>query len=611
MKNCCVSKSQTKQYATTQHNAKKKRPGLDKLGDNKILKNFELFFSNHRFLFSVLINIILFTLFFVLFTPRFAINDDPAMMRIASGELLGEPNEHLIFINVIIGHFLKYMYTILPQWNWYVILFYACHFFSMVAVLYVFLRNQFSFYNVLLFLLLFAFVEVHFLTNLQFTTTAFVTGISGFLILYSTGFMEAKDKWHGIIAGIILLVLSGLIRSQVFNALLLLWVPLILYRAYTDKSYQVVIPAAIAVILFFSAGHYDDNYYNLQPDWAYYTQYNSLRANLTDYPQFAYNENTEPVYEEVGWSENNVNMFRAWSFADKEVFPLEDLAYIVENIRPNAAVVESAESDNTSNGETTTILSLIPQDIIRGLLFILIIFLIAFHVVHKQERRLLLFAFFMIAVAMVYLAYQGRLPLRVFYPMFYSLCIISLFYMTNNSNHFLSRHRIIEGLKKAAYVALSLLFIGVIFIDGRNSRINMLVQERIDYNLNQLAAQDYIYVTWPRPGSLETLIISRYFSISIINPLTIDSYSDVHMATLGGWSVHSPHYKETLVNYGISNIYLDTVNDDTILLVALPFLVENLLPEFMEENYGLSIKAIPVHITDDIPTYQIIEAGVE
>ena len=149
------------------------------------LKKFILFFSKHRFLFSLLINGILFSLFFLFFTPRFAINDDPAMMSIASGELLGEPNEHLIFINVIIGHFLKFMYTVLPQLNWYILLFYFCHFVAMTVIFYVFLRNSLTLCNLLLYFLLFVFIEVNFLTNLHFTTTAFVLGISGFLLLFS------------------------------------------------------------------------------------------------------------------------------------------------------------------------------------------------------------------------------------------------------------------------------------------------------------------------------------------------------------------------------------------------------------------------------------------
>ena len=567
---------------------------------SKALKPVILFFLDNRSFLSLLINIILFSLFFFLFTPRFAINDDPAMMRIASGELLGEPNEHLIFINVIIGHFLKFMYEILPQLNWYVLFFYICHFISMVVVLGVFLRNKISFYNILLYLLLFVLVEVHFLTNLQFTTTAFVVGTSGFLLLFSIEDKLLIDKWPGLSMGIILLLLSSLIRENVFYALLLLWVPLISYRVYINKAYQRIIPVAIAVTLVFLANYYDSNHYNKQPDWEYYSQYNSLRANLTDYPQFAYNENTKDVYEHVEWSENNVNMFRAWSFADREVFPLKDLEYIVENIDP-----VYTGPINIFN-HIYFILRYLDS---RGLWFIILVFTIASITVRKQEKYHLFIALLMLLVVTVYLSYIGRLPPgRVLYPLIYNTCVISIFYLTNYSNNIFEKYSVRKSLKYFIHIILSVIIVAIFFVEGRNSMINKYVQERIDYNREQLAADRYIYATWPHPGMFYPMIFSEYHTFSFITKN--DGYN-VKTLPYGGSLSHSPHHNKVYSNHSIENIYIDLAERDDILLIAHPYMVQHNLIEFMEENYGIKVEAVPVSITDDIPAFHISRIETE
>ena len=567
---------------------------LDKFSEKYALKNFILFLSKHRFLSSLLINGILFSFFLFLFTPRYAINDDPTMMMIASGELLGEPNEYLIFINIIIGHFLKFMYTLLPKLNWYVILFFTCHFFSMVIVLYIFLRNKFSFINILLYLLMFVMVAANFLTNFEFTTTAFVVGISGFLLLLSSGEEALNGKYLILALGIVLLLLSGLIRENVFYALLLLWLPLILYKSFAVKSFQMLIPLVIAVIIFYLANLYDTNYYYQNPDWKFYSQYNSLRANLTDYPHFDYNENTMQVYEAVGWSETNVRMFRAWSFADIEIFPIEDLFYIVENIP--ATFNDPADIIMTFS----YFFNLLDR---RILFFTVFIFLIAFITAQKKEPRFLLVAFLMMLVASVYLSHIGRLPPRVFHSLLYSLCIISLYFLTNNINLYFNNPKISASFINITYIILSIVIILVFLVNGLNSKVNLLVQERIDFNLDQLASHNFLYVFWPQPGSFETLISSKEFSVSFVNRFEMNRNKKAIILPLGGSLMHSPHVDRIFFRHSIQNIYLALLEKDDILLIAHPTLVEDLFIKFMEDNYGLSIKAFPVQLTDDIQAF--------
>ncbi len=569
------------------------------LGNNGgAIYDIKQYFSANRFLFAILTNMILFALFFVFFTPIFAINDDPAMMRIASGARTGEPSEYLIFINVIIGHFLKLFYTLFPQLNWYVIIFYLVHFISMVAVLYVFLRNAFSLKNILLFLLLFVFIETQFLTYLQFTTTAFVAGISGILLFLSFEDETKNSKWSGLAAGILLVVLAGLIRSSVVYALLMLWLPLCIYRAYITKSFYKIIPIVIAALFFFAASEYDTRYYEKQPDWSYYKEYNSLRSNLTDYQHFAYTEDTKEVYDAVGWSENNVNMFRNWSFADLEVFPLEDLAYIVSNIE-------------TPGRNFADILSTLYRAFSyldsRGLWFIIAIVLTALITVNRQEKKYLLLALLVVSAASVYLAYSGRILPRAFFPLLYFLCCFAMFNLTLSYNNIFAKHSLKHVSRLFIYCSLAFIIFLIFSVEAGNSSINKLIGDRIDYNAEQLASRDYIYATWPSPGSFESFIMSRNYSLTLFNVHDTDHSRQINRLPFGGSFSHSPHNNKILADASIDNIYIDLVERNDILLIADRALIKYLLTQFMHENYGIKIQAVPIQITEYIIAYEVSE----
>jgi hypothetical protein len=561
-------------------------------------QTFKECIAKRPFFTALLVNLILFSLFFLFHHPRFAINDDPAMMSIASGLSTGEPSEYLIFINIIIGHLLKNLYTAMPGLNWYVILLYLIHFVSLTIILYIFLLNRYSVYSLILFLLLFVFTSTSFLTNLQFTTTAFAAGISGLLLLLRLKETTVKKSLTLSALAVTMLVTAGLIRGSVFYAMLAIGLPLIIFKAYQQKNLHNLIALAISALLFLAASNYDSFSYQKDPDWNYYSQYNSLRANLTDYPQYAYDENTKDIYNAVGWTENRVNMFRSWSFADRDIFALEDLTYIVEHIEAGPVRDISSTFSAFFFG-----LVLVRHTDLSGFLFTFAVFIMTILVVRREDKQYWYVALLMVTAAAVYLAYGGRLPARVLYPLLYFLCCYAFYFLTKDRNNVfryiqnLSRHR------GYIYIALTLICIGIFLLDAQKSYNNKAVQERINQNLEQLNSQQYIYATWPFPGRFYPLIFSVNYIPKFYNPDTIipDTIS------FGGSFTHSPHNYRRLSKFDVKNVYLALVERDDILLVAEPERIEGLLAEFMKENYNITIRAEQVVITPDVPTFRIKE----
>jgi hypothetical protein len=100
-------------------------------------------------------------------------------------------------MHVFIGKTLKLLYGITPAVNWYTLFLYFFHFTAMIILQYVFLSLSAHKISLILFSFLFILFELPLLTKLQFTSTAFVLGMSGLLLLLAgierRGWISKRD----------------------------------------------------------------------------------------------------------------------------------------------------------------------------------------------------------------------------------------------------------------------------------------------------------------------------------------------------------------------------------------------------------------------------------
>ena len=544
-----------------------------KLLQTRIIMRIKDYAEDQKFTSSVILNIFLFGTFFLFFTPRFESNDDISMMEIASGNFHGGPNEFLIFINIIIGNLMKYLYTVMPLYNWYVILLYMIQFIAMVIVFYIFLKHSSTAYNYLLYIAFFIIMLMPFIALLQFTTTAFLAGSSGMLLLItlSEG-SNTKRSWVLLGVGILMVLLSGLLRINVFYLVLLLFAPLTIAMIIKTRNIIKIVPLVIAVALFFGAMIYNNlSYYNEDPEWQYYYQYSKLRAQLTDYPYYAWDENTSKIYEDVGWSENDVAMFRSWSFADQEKFSLEDLSYIVANITPFTRgfndAYETFERAISNLGRTR-------------LLFISACFLLAISFTRKNEKLVLIATVFIIMLAAFFFSYLGRLPFRIILLLTYTIGLVSLYYLSMRHNILLYKVKIIDSQKAFLFAFLAIYILTVIpffAINARSSDSNRIDQVKMNAFFNELLSHDYIYAMWSL--GLRARPVPAFYS---------EQSRDLKLFAVGGWIIPSPHHNYILNKYSIDNAYYALLKED-VLLISRPREIR-FLEQYMNENYGLKVK---------------------
>lgn len=66
---------------------------------------------------------------------RFATNDDTTMLAIAAGGYGGRPSPYVVNIHFIIGYILKTLYTVIPDVNWFTVLYFVMYFLASAYVI--------------------------------------------------------------------------------------------------------------------------------------------------------------------------------------------------------------------------------------------------------------------------------------------------------------------------------------------------------------------------------------------------------------------------------------------------------------------------------------------
>jgi hypothetical protein len=248
---------------------------------------------------------------FILLTTSisFETSDERVMNLIASGGYTGMPSERLIFMNLVIGYLLKFLYTYFPILNWYTWFLLSTLTFSFFAFQHVInVRNKDIKLKLLIHIVLLCVVSP-LLVKICFTKIAAFSIISGLIVIVYNSYSRSS-----IFIGYCLILLGVAIRMEVFFMLLLFIFPIYLYLIF-QKKYIILLHPTVAFVfgVLLSAFHYF-NYRN-QDDWKYYTSINYLRSRITTYdnPNFEY-EKVKDRLVAANWTKTDYDFVSKFYF---------------------------------------------------------------------------------------------------------------------------------------------------------------------------------------------------------------------------------------------------------------------------------------------------------
>jgi hypothetical protein len=307
----------------------------------RVWSGYERLAARRPLAFSALTVALLMAAMFALFTPGYDTNDDPMMSLFVAGRGIStQPDEHLVFSNVVLGWLLKALYTAAPLFPWYGVYLYTVHFLGQMALLYAVMAQGYTRLRWRLYVFYFLVAELVLLNHLQFTTTAFIAGQGGLCLLLLAWW---RRDWRLIqlltaaAAGGALLLLASLIRGEVLYLVLLVGLPAAAWLLLTSRRPSRMALACTsgalvaAVALGWGLDRFHHAYYERDPQWRGFYAYNTLRSKFNDLAWVRYVPETEHVFRQVRWTKSDYDMLMAWFYDDQEVFGADTLEQILHS----------------------------------------------------------------------------------------------------------------------------------------------------------------------------------------------------------------------------------------------------------------------------------------
>ena len=270
-------------------------------------------------------------LIFLFKTGHISIIYDTAIARlIASGDMIGYPNAHILFTNYMFGCILSVLYRLLPMWNWYSILLLFSIYSGLWAVIYRVVsllaerRWYIRFSGGVLAVLLFHYFFYGSIMEIRFLNISLIAGVSACIYVFLCRELRIRD----IIVICVLLILCAGLRFSVFIELLPFLMVAFAGRYYflKYKKYTIILAACLTVAIGFmyvaEAKAYTGIYANEK-------EANHYRSLIQDYKKWLPYEEYKDFYLSIGMDEDEYNIMRAcWGLS--ELYNAKTLSAIVE-----------------------------------------------------------------------------------------------------------------------------------------------------------------------------------------------------------------------------------------------------------------------------------------
>jgi hypothetical protein len=529
--------------------------------------------KNHKkleFLFILIFNILFFCLAAHFLPIYWGVNDDVVMCMIASGILPGIPQARLIFINYIYGLLLNFFYHTFHGIEWYTVSFSVIHIISLSIVVYVFINTKkiklLKFVNIFLLYIL----ELSLIQGIKFTTTAAIAGFAGTLLLFE------DKKVYGIF-GIILFLISTLIRFEAAMLVMLLMLPIFAYKILPDirKNFKLISFVTICICSAFILQIINNQAYK-DEEWSYYMEYNKIRGGINDNPN-ATKINFDLLPE--GISELDYTMLLN-AFADgnyMDLVKMKEIYSVIQEVPLNQKIKNIVPSLNQYR---------------LILIALTVLFIICFYYQKNFKKGKifigLYFLFYIFILSLISL--NATLKDHVFITALYPV----LFFINNNlSLNCRARKKLYEvyaDIISRKVSVILLLFIIYMYLNGISQGLL-----KIKYVRESLCNQQLEIIEKIRYKNYTVIFFGQDLIVEIIcEPFVASNFFNGLTITGAGWLTNCPYNKPYI------DSYLSLLKKDTYLFIAsgnkyfLPW-----IKELIQNNYNINTEVRIVFSTNN------------
>lgn len=511
------------------------------------------------------INLLFLLLVLCCFTPRFETNDELLMSKFVDGQM-AEKSAYIPFINIILGFFLKLLYTIGGNGiNWYSLSQYALMLAGFTALTWVLLSRFRLLPAAGMTVIILMTVGMNSYIYPAFSKVCAVAAAGGLcLMLYAMGKGQNKPRRLPLLLGIVMAVLGYLWRVEEFFGVAALLAPVGLaelagiYRrcrelkmtARLGRLWHYARPFVLLLVLVLLLFGFD-RFMWTRGEYAYFTGYNDARSMLVDYSRLPEYEEMQEVYDALDMDENAVYFLKNWSFYDTEKFSLEQIKAVLQ-----------ARNQLISGPGPGECLGIFLDKAVPGLASTLAFWCAALILLlwvacgrrRWQDWLGLGISFGIFGAIYLFMIYQNRyLANRVDMGLLLALGLCMSFFMDE------------EKLDREKLLCLSFLCLALFIGLYSNKNVCRLSDQ---YSLEDKSAGKAAVERLLEDD--EHLYLCKVWSIDheLYSPMETapEGYAD-KIVLLGGWSLYHPSIEKVLANYDIENPYPDMIDNERVLLI--------------------------------------------
>ena len=482
----------------------------------------------------------------------YGIIDDRSMMEIVSGQYLGMPDPHTIFMGYWYSLFLTGLYTVLPNVDWYAFCYIVMQVMCMILILFRLVRERERKWEKVLCAVLalssFAAFGVQATVQLSFTTTAAVLGVT-VVFLYATA---EKLEWKDAAFLFFLLFLTSQVRFDIFCMTVpvcaVLWIFRVAVQGQRERIQFLMPAAALAVLALAMLGNYAG--YG-SAEWRAYKSYDNSRTAIYDFPNYTFPEyeGAEELYSSVGIeTKSRARTLINYNYtADDQITPEFFRDYI-----------EAYQKMYSS--EQTVVQRLIQsvKDYLKGvrdnrfymqhLLGLAMYAGLVILALWKKEWGLLaktLCTGGIQGIMWIYLLYKGRIPDRVIYSMNLMLLVTAFLLW----REIFSRISLSGAARKAG--ALACMFVLCYLAGAQTAKFRGKNQELGRWNQNIESLKEYCM---EHPDNFYFNDVTSLAFTTYNVRLWRDQPYVMNYMSLGDWMSFSPIWKKKLEQEGIESV---------------------------------------------------------
>lgn len=584
------------------------------LDQKKWIKNekIEKVLTSSKFI-SIAINVLFLLLILVFCDQKYETSDDFVMSTIMSGAYSnGEPNPHLIFINVIVGYILLPFYYWFPEISWYFVFQMALLLCAFILMTYLLIEKNGKAIGVMLTIMMLTLIGDDAYILVQFTKTAVVVSMCGALVFLWALFYERR---------ICLVVLSGMLcltgtllrfkSIYIIGVFLLLLLFTEFWKLFRDSARKprlkrtayIMVCGGILIGSSYICQFVDAEEYNKTDVYEQFRKFSSIRSSVVDSSDYGYDAYREEL-EKIGVSENDYWLLRRWNFSDDEVFSEEILKKVGNILDDYDAEKAVALGDIYEQMQSRKILNY--PSVIACICLMILSF------VFLKMRWLGVGASIVIAILLeVYFFQTGRVVYRIEYSIFASAFLAGCFF---GDKSFFRFEKNSNESKKIAILISAALFLWETPLFAENSAYQGVTDEGRKAYLDEVFYDSWSYdarkyrrvVNKDKPEcglikeieenkdnfyflDFRTTIQTLYYEWSPWE--TVNSHFYENSLYFGGVTSKFPGVDEIAAAHGIDNYFQDLVNDNVYIVdnenvdARLKYLQEHYYPNARAELY--------------------------